>query len=110
MQKDAVCCKDSCFVFYNNACRVSTYRRICLSSLEPTLNISIQEYEYSEYEDDLEEIESIKPTLFRSMEGRLFRGQTCEYIKLKDVSTVTGCENGKQKQMFHFRFPNRLLS
>ena len=57
--------------------------------------ISIQEYDYSEYEDELEELESGKPTLFRSMEGRIFRGQSCEYIKLKDVNSVTGCEDGK---------------
>ena len=47
----------------------------------------------------MEEVKSVKPTLFRSMEGRIFRGKTCEYIKLKDVSAVNGCENGKQKQM-----------
>ena len=71
-------------------------------SLEPTtLYTIVQEYEYSEYEDDMEEVESVKPTLFRSMEGRIFRGKTCEYIKLKNVNTVNGCEDGKQKQMFN---------
>ena len=67
-------------------------------SLEPTLYIGIQEYEYSEYEDDMEEVKSVKPTLFRSMEGRIFRGKNCEYIKLKEVNTVNGCEDGNKSK------------
>ena len=59
----------------------------------------IQDSEYEdEYEDECEELESatVKPTLFRSLEGRIFQGKSCEYIKLKNVNSVTGCEDGKQ--------------
>ena len=39
------------------------------------------------------------------MEGRIFRGKSCEYIKLKDVDSVTGCEDGMKHYSVETKLP-----
>ena len=70
---------------------------------EESDNEILQEYDESdneivqEYDDIVEILENDSEPEQRTIQGRLFTGSTCEYIKLGSITANDGCTDGEEK-------------